>query len=167
MPGSSELSIFIASLNSNKTKVPTLSIEVELDCALVAPALTLASLTINEYRMEKSTSVYDMALAELRRQNATASAPLLQWNDDEVYNLGQMATPMGLAVLQNNLSKFESMQAASLRPQAFHGKTSIAAGGVLRLSLQIETPAAVVLWLHSHNVHLDDVGLAGIGDPGS
>ncbi len=147
VPGTSELCLFVASLNSNKTDIPILSVNMELDPALVALGLTLATLNIDEYRMEKSTSVYDMALAELQRQNATASAPLLRWNDNEVYNIGEMATPFGLMALQKNLSVFESMQVASLQPQPFHGKASIAAGGVIRLSLKIETPSAVVLRL--------------------
>ena len=121
---------------------------MEFDRALVAPVLTLASLNIDEYRMEKSTSVYDVALAELQRQNDTASAPLLRYNDNEVYNIGQMATPLGLTTLQQNVSKFESMQAASLQPKPFQGTASTTVGGAVRLSLKIETPSAVVLRLN-------------------
>ena len=144
--GSSELFLFIASLNSNKTDVPTLSVSVEIERDLVPPAFNLAD-GVDEYRMEKSTSVYDVALAELRRQNSTASGPLLRWDDNEVYNIMQMATPLGLTALQKNLTKFKDMQAASVQPQPFHGEASFGAGGMMQLRLTVETPCAVVLRL--------------------
>jgi hypothetical protein len=140
----SDLYIFVSTLNANKSKIPPLSLQVDLEKTFV-PA-PLADLELHEFRLDAKTSLYDVALAELQRQNATATESMLKWDDGEVYPLPQMATPAGLKALQANQSAFEAMQAASLLPQAFSGKAAAASGGV-RLSLMTDTPCALVVRL--------------------
>jgi hypothetical protein len=144
----SDLYIFVSTLNANKSKIPPLSLQVDLETTFV-PA-PLADLELHEFRLDAATSLYDVALAELQRQNATATEALLKWDDGEVYPLPQMATPAGLKALQANQSAFEAMQAASLLPQAFSGKAAAASGGV-RLSLTMDTPCALVVRLRQRN----------------
>jgi hypothetical protein len=138
------LYIFVASLNSAKVAVPTLSLQLELPQSLL-PA-PLAGMQLHEFRMDASASPFDVALAELTRQNSSASESLLKWDDGEVYSMSQMATPAGLTALKPNISEFEAMQAESLLPQLFRG-TATTTGGGLRLSFAIATPCALVVRL--------------------
>ena len=71
---SSDLFVFISSLDANKTKgLPTLPLQLDLDASLLPPslALSLADMQLQEFRMDATSSIYDVALAELRRQNAS------------------------------------------------------------------------------------------------
>ena len=141
-----ELYVFVASLNAAKAAVPTLALQLDIDRSLL-PA-TLPGLRIEEYRMNSSVSPFDVALAELTRQNATSSVPLLQWNDGEVYGMGQMATAAGVAALAPNRTAFEALQVKSLLPQPFDGTTAaMPSNGGVRLSFTMVTPCALVLQL--------------------
>jgi hypothetical protein len=48
-------------------------------------------------------SAFDVALAELTRQNSSSLEPLLKLDDGEVYGMSQMTAPAGLAALKVNI----------------------------------------------------------------
>jgi hypothetical protein len=174
------LYVFVASLNADKKRdLPTLPLSLELPASLLPAPLTglqlhefrigasqLSSMGVDVAcvvlatssilpdhlcgNADSKSSIYDVALAELSRQNGSSPVPLLKWDDGEVYPMRDMATSAGLAALKPNISAFEAMQTKSLLPQPFR-KGSVRAAGELNdgvwLSVEVATPCALVVHL--------------------
>jgi hypothetical protein len=94
---------------------------------------------------DANSSIFDVALAELSRQNGSSPLPLLRWDDGEVYSMHAMATSAGLIALKPNISTFEAMQTRSLLPQPFRGTVVASASGGVWLSVEVATPCALVV----------------------
>jgi hypothetical protein len=179
------LYIFVASLNADKIPdLPTLLLSLELPASLLPAAL--AGLQLHEFRIgasqlpsmlmllvlcplrplscliifarnaDSKSSIFDVSLSELSRQNGSSPVPLLKWDDGEVYPMRDMVTSAGLAALKPNISAFEAMQTKSLLPQPFRGTAVAGAGGGVRLSVEVATPCALVVRLTRKQLNGDE-----------
>lgn len=117
--GDGSLWIFLSALNANKTNIAPLSVRLNVDASFL-PAFAPAGLTVQQWKLDATTSPYDAALAQLRtldtqRLNATA------WSDGEVYAFSAMSTAIGLHYLKENKTAYQAMQTANWLPQKFEG----------------------------------------------